>query len=87
MLAGRRSGKELRDHPELPPARPRTLPAVPAGQAAALAVVAALWGGSGPFLRAAAAGMEQQRGRGRLRQLLAELRFLSLNRKVRATTN
>ncbi|KAF4802674.1 Transmembrane protein [Turdus rufiventris] len=25
--------------------------------------------------------MEQQRGRGRLRQLLAELRFLSLNRK------
>lgn len=47
VLAGRRSGKELRDHPELPPARPRTLPAVPTGQAAALAVVAALWGGSG----------------------------------------
>uniref|UniRef100_A0A8C3UK80 Transmembrane protein 234 n=3 Tax=Catharus TaxID=9184 RepID=A0A8C3UK80_CATUS len=56
-------------------------PAVPAGQAAALAVVAALWGGSGPFLRAGAAGMEQLRGRGRLGQLLAELRFLSLNPK------
>ncbi|XP_009096896.1 transmembrane protein 234 isoform X1 [Serinus canaria] len=50
-----------------------------AGQALALAVVAALWGGTGPFLRAAAAGMEELRGQGRLRQLLAELRFLSLN--------
>ncbi|XP_062365317.1 transmembrane protein 234 [Cinclus cinclus] len=50
-------------------------------QAAALALVAALWGGSGPFLRVASAGVEQQRGRGRLRQLLAELRFLGLNRK------
>uniref|UniRef100_A0A8C5IT30 Transmembrane protein 234 n=1 Tax=Junco hyemalis TaxID=40217 RepID=A0A8C5IT30_JUNHY len=54
-----------------------------AGQALALALVAALWGGTGPFLRAAAAGMEEQRGRGRLRQLLAELRFLSLNWQTR----
>lgn len=53
------------------------------GQAAALALVAVLWGGSSPFLRAGAAGMEEVRGRGRLRQLLAELRFLSLNSKVR----
>lgn len=53
------------------------------GQAAALALVAVLWGGSSPFLRAGAAGMEKVRGRGRLRQLLAELRFLSLNSKVR----
>ncbi|XP_066191308.1 transmembrane protein 234 [Sylvia atricapilla] len=55
------------------------------GQGAAVALVAALWGGSAPFLRAAAAGLEQeqrqQRGRGRLRQLLAELLFLSLNCK------
>lgn len=55
-----------------------------AGQALAMAVVAALWGGTGPFLRAAAAGMEELRGRGRLRQLLAELRFLSLKCQVRA---
>ncbi|XP_056365426.1 transmembrane protein 234 [Oenanthe melanoleuca] len=52
-----------------------------AAQAAALVAVAALWGGSGPFLRAAAAGVEQLRGRGRLGRLLAELRFLSLNRQ------
>ncbi|XP_058675609.1 transmembrane protein 234 [Ammospiza caudacuta] len=69
--------------PLFPGLRPGWLPALtppfPAGQALALALVAALWGGTGPFLRAAAAGMEQQRGRGRLRQLLAELRFLSLN--------
>ncbi|XP_068028718.1 transmembrane protein 234 [Anomalospiza imberbis] len=48
------------------------------GQALALALVAALWGGTGPFLRAAAAGTEELRGRGP-RRLLAELRFLSLN--------
>ncbi|NXP94947.1 TM234 protein, partial [Passerina amoena] len=53
-----------------------------AGQALALALVAALWGGTAPFLRAAAAGMEELQGRGRLRQLLAELRFLSLNWQV-----
>ncbi|XP_057896033.1 transmembrane protein 234 [Melospiza georgiana] len=58
---------------------PALTPPFPAGQALALALVAALWGGTGPFLRAAAAGMEEQRGRGRLRQLLAELRFLSFN--------
>ncbi|XP_038016966.1 transmembrane protein 234 isoform X1 [Motacilla alba alba] len=54
-----------------------------AGQALALALVAALWGGTGPFLRAAAAGVEELRGRGRLRQLLRELRFLCRNRQVR----
>ncbi|XP_053820717.1 transmembrane protein 234 isoform X2 [Vidua chalybeata] len=53
------------------------------GQALALALVATLWGITGPFLRAAA-GTEEPRGtgepRGRgLRRLLAELRFLSLN--------
>ncbi|XP_041871542.1 transmembrane protein 234 isoform X2 [Corvus kubaryi] len=52
-----------------------------AGQAAALAMVAVLWGGSSPFLRAAAAGMDELRGRGRLGQLLAELRFLCFNYK------
>ncbi|XP_064254727.1 transmembrane protein 234 isoform X3 [Passer domesticus] len=56
------------------------VPAVPAGQALALALAAALWGGSGPFLRAAAAA-EEPRGRGRLRQLLAELRRLCLDRR------
>ncbi|XP_064254726.1 transmembrane protein 234 isoform X2 [Passer domesticus] len=50
------------------------------GQALALALAAALWGGSGPFLRAAAAA-EEPRGRGRLRQLLAELRRLCLDRR------
>ncbi|XP_014113906.1 PREDICTED: transmembrane protein 234 [Pseudopodoces humilis] len=53
----------------------------PAGQAVALGLVAALWGGTSPFLRSAAAGTERLRGRGRLRQLLAELRFLSLSPK------
>ncbi|NXK35912.1 TM234 protein, partial [Piprites chloris] len=56
--------------------------AVPTGQAASLALVAVLWGGSSPFLRAGAAGMEEVRGRGRLGQLLAEIRFLGLNCKV-----
>uniref|UniRef100_A0A8C3R052 Transmembrane protein 234 n=1 Tax=Cyanoderma ruficeps TaxID=181631 RepID=A0A8C3R052_9PASS len=56
------------------------VPAVSAGRGAALALVAALWGGSAPFLRAAAAGTERpEPGRGRLRQLLDELLFLSLN--------
>ncbi|NWS77008.1 TM234 protein, partial [Crotophaga sulcirostris] len=53
-----------------------------AGQAAALALVAVLWGGTGPFLRAGAAGLQEVRGRGRLRQLLAELRFLGLRYQV-----
>ncbi|XP_027584156.1 transmembrane protein 234 [Pipra filicauda] len=52
-----------------------------AGQAVSLALVAVLWGGSSPFLRAGAAGMEDVRGRGRLGQLLAEIRFLGLNCK------
>ncbi|NWS16273.1 TM234 protein, partial [Pachyramphus minor] len=52
------------------------------GQVVSLALVAVLWGGSSPFLRAGAAGMEDVRGRGRLGQLLAEIRFLSLNCKV-----
>ncbi|XP_027557200.1 transmembrane protein 234 [Neopelma chrysocephalum] len=52
-----------------------------AGQAVSLVLVAVLWGGSSPFLRAGAAGMEDVRGRGRLGQLLAEIRFLGLNYK------
>ncbi|NWQ60746.1 TM234 protein, partial [Neopipo cinnamomea] len=52
------------------------------GQAVSLALVAVLWGGSSPFLRAGAAGMEDVQGRGRLGQLLAEIRFLGLNCKV-----
>ncbi|XP_062449838.1 transmembrane protein 234 isoform X2 [Rhea pennata] len=52
-----------------------------AGEAAALVLVAVLWGSTGPFLRTGAAGLEQVRGRGRLRQLLAEIRFLGLNYK------
>ncbi|NWV70353.1 TM234 protein, partial [Malurus elegans] len=54
------------------------------GQAVSLLLVAVLWGGTSPLLRAGAAGMEELRGRGRLRQLLAELRFLGLSCKVRA---
>ena len=46
-------------------------------------LVAVLWGSTGPFLRTGAAGLEEVRRRGRLRQLLAEIRFLGLNYKVR----
>ncbi|XP_066060719.1 transmembrane protein 234 [Chamaea fasciata] len=56
-----------------------------AGQGAALALVAALWGCTAPLLRAAAAALEQQRDRdrdrGHLRQLLGEFLSLSLNCK------
>ncbi|XP_064381247.1 transmembrane protein 234 isoform X2 [Dromaius novaehollandiae] len=52
-----------------------------AGEAAALVTVAVLWGGTGPFLRTGAAGLEQVRGQGRLRQLLTEICFLGLNYK------
>ncbi|XP_068773765.1 transmembrane protein 234 isoform X1 [Struthio camelus] len=52
-----------------------------AGEAAALVLVAVLWGSTGPFLRTGAAGLEQVWGQGRLRQLLAEIRFLGLNYK------
>uniref|UniRef100_A0A8B9S467 Transmembrane protein 234 n=1 Tax=Apteryx owenii TaxID=8824 RepID=A0A8B9S467_APTOW len=52
-----------------------------AGEAAALVLVAVLWGSTGPFLRTGAAGLEQVQGQGRLRQLLAEIRFLGLNYK------
>lgn len=48
-----------------------------------LLLVAALWGSTGPFLRTGAAGLEELRHRSRLRQLLAEIRFLGLNYKVR----
>ncbi|KAF1461352.1 hypothetical protein FQV08_0007712, partial [Pygoscelis antarcticus] len=53
-----------------------------AGEAAALVLVAVLWGSTGPFLRTGAAGLEEVRCQGRLRQLLAEIRFLGLNYKV-----
>ncbi|NWI65914.1 TM234 protein, partial [Todus mexicanus] len=56
-----------------------------AGEAAALVLVAVLWGSTGPFLRRGAAGLEEIRHRGRLQQLLAEIRFLGLNYKVRPT--
>ncbi|XP_071433078.1 transmembrane protein 234 isoform X2 [Pithys albifrons albifrons] len=46
------------------------------GQALALALVPALWGGTGPFLRAGAAGLERVRAGGRLAQLRAQLLFL-----------
>ncbi|XP_072211320.1 transmembrane protein 234 [Excalfactoria chinensis] len=52
-----------------------------AGEAAALVLVAALWGCSGPFLRTGAAGLEDVQRRGRLQQLLAEISFLGLNYK------
>ncbi|XP_032058156.1 transmembrane protein 234 [Aythya fuligula] len=52
-----------------------------AGEAAVLLLVAALWGSTGPFLRTGAAGLEELRHRSRLRQLLAEIRFLGLNYK------
>ncbi|XP_065712989.1 transmembrane protein 234 isoform X1 [Patagioenas fasciata] len=51
------------------------------GEAAALVLVAVLWGSTGPFLRTGAAGLEGVRRQGRLRQLLAEIRFLGLNYK------
>ncbi|XP_057244504.1 transmembrane protein 234 [Malurus melanocephalus] len=54
------------------------------GTSVSLLLVAVLWGGTSPLLRAGAAGMEELRGRGRLRLLLAELRFLGLNCRVRA---
>ncbi|KAF1428848.1 hypothetical protein FQV23_0015242, partial [Spheniscus humboldti] len=54
-----------------------------AGEAAALVLVAVLWGSTGPFLRTGAAGLEEVRCQGRLQQLLAEIRFLGLNYKVR----
>ncbi|XP_075294304.1 transmembrane protein 234 isoform X3 [Opisthocomus hoazin] len=53
----------------------------PAGEAAALVLVAVLWGSTGPFLRTGAAGLEEVRRQGRLRQLLAEIRFLGLSYK------
>ena len=46
-------------------------------------LVAVLWGSTGPFLRTGAAGLEEVRCQGRLQQLLAEIRFLGLNYKVR----
>ncbi|XP_013808836.2 transmembrane protein 234 isoform X1 [Apteryx mantelli] len=58
-----------------------TVAMVSAGEAAALVLVAVLWGSTGPFLRTGAAGLEQVRDQGRLRQLLAEIRFLGLNYK------
>ncbi|XP_009578838.1 PREDICTED: transmembrane protein 234, partial [Fulmarus glacialis] len=51
------------------------------GEAAALVLVAVLWGSTGPFLRRGAAGLEEVRRQGRLQQLLAEIRFLGLNYK------
>ncbi|NXE04297.1 TM234 protein, partial [Lophotis ruficrista] len=53
-----------------------------AGAAVALVLVAVLWGGTGPFLRRGAAGLEEVRCPGRLQQLLAEIRFLGLNYQV-----
>ncbi|KAM6235450.1 transmembrane protein 234 isoform 2-T2 [Spheniscus humboldti] len=53
----------------------------PVGEAAALVLVAVLWGSTGPFLRTGAAGLEEVRCQGRLQQLLAEIRFLGLNYK------
>ncbi|NWR74596.1 TM234 protein, partial [Centropus unirufus] len=53
-----------------------------AGQALALALVAVLWGSTGPFLRAGAAGLERVQRQGRLQQLLAEIRFLGLRYQV-----
>ncbi|KAM9369658.1 transmembrane protein 234 [Phaethornis superciliosus] len=65
--------------------RGRAPPLVPpgraAGQAAVLVLVAVLWGGTGPFLRAGAAGLEELQCPGRLQQLRAEIRFLGLNYK------
>ncbi|NXF56926.1 TM234 protein, partial [Ciccaba nigrolineata] len=58
-------------------------PGCAAGEAAALVLVAVLWGSTGPFLRTGAAGLEEVRCQGRLQQLLAEIRFLGLNYKVR----
>ncbi|XP_025899248.1 transmembrane protein 234 [Nothoprocta perdicaria] len=52
-----------------------------AAAALALVLVAVLWGGTAPLLRAGAAGLERVRRQGRLRQLLAEIRFLGLNYK------
>ncbi|XP_049676202.1 transmembrane protein 234 isoform X1 [Accipiter gentilis] len=58
-----------------------TVAMAPVGEAAALVLVAVLWGSTGPFLRTGAAGLEEVRRQGRLQQLLAEIRFLGLNYK------
>lgn len=58
-------------------------PGCVAGEAAALVLVAVLWGSTGPFLRTGAAGLEEVRRQGHLQQLLAEISFLGLNYKVR----
>ncbi|CAN0267732.1 unnamed protein product [Lampetra planeri] len=44
-----------------------------------LTAVALLWGGTNPLLKRGAKGVETVRGRGRLRQLFAELCFLVSN--------
>ncbi|NXP76706.1 TM234 protein, partial [Ramphastos sulfuratus] len=66
------------------PLGPSLRPGCGTGEAAALVLVAVLWGSTGPFLRTGAAGLEELRCQGRLRQLLAEIRFLGLNYKVRS---
>ncbi|XP_029427633.1 transmembrane protein 234 [Rhinatrema bivittatum] len=54
---------------------------VTAGQVASMLLVAVLWGGTNPFLKAGAEGLESvRRGSGAL-QLLAEMKFLLLNYK------
>lgn len=81
--AGRVPG-EVSDRAGFSPEDARPLsPGCVAGEAAALVLVAVLWGSTGPLLRRGAAGLEEVRRRGRLQQLLAEIRFLGLNYKVR----
>ncbi|XP_029972933.1 transmembrane protein 234 [Salarias fasciatus] len=58
-----------------------TLPVrmVTGGEVLSLVLVSLLWGCTNPFLRTGSAGLERVREPSRVRQLLAEVRFLLLN--------
>ncbi|XP_077193543.1 transmembrane protein 234 isoform X3 [Paroedura picta] len=52
-----------------------------AGEVAALVLVAALWGGTNPFLKRGTEGLEQVKKENWALQLLTEMKFLFLNYK------
>uniref|UniRef100_A0A8C8RLR6 Transmembrane protein 234 n=1 Tax=Pelusios castaneus TaxID=367368 RepID=A0A8C8RLR6_9SAUR len=53
----------------------------PSTTVSALLLVAALWGGTNPFLKTGTEGLEKVKQRNRLLQLLAEMKFLCFNYK------
>uniref|UniRef100_A0A8D2KXT0 Transmembrane protein 234 n=1 Tax=Varanus komodoensis TaxID=61221 RepID=A0A8D2KXT0_VARKO len=58
-----------------------TADCVVTGEIGALILVAALWGGTNPFLKRGTEGLEQVRRKSQPIQLLAEMKFLCLNYK------